>query len=150
MAAEAVAAMDGARRTGKEQYAAPVLVDQPGDRVGGVFVQGVPPVARDLVQFAGRGQYLEQQRIRGIAATHARQVGARHAQRELRHRVRRAAERRGVEVEPRGEFHGVADRAGQFLLPGTRLPRRDALRYHGGPRTIGNNGRGWNGLVFYQ
>ncbi len=144
MAAKAVAAVDGAGRAREQQDAAVVLVDQPGHRIGRLLVQRIRAIAGHLVQLAGGGEYLEQQWIGGVAAAHPRHVGTRYAQRELRGRPGGDAEGRGVEVEQRGKLQRIANRLGELRLPGARLPRRDALLYHGGPRSLGTTeGNEW-------
>lgn len=134
MTAETVAAVDGARRAQDQQHTARILVDQPRDRVGGALFQRILAVPGGGTHLGACRQHLQQQWIAGIAARHTRNVGAWHAQRKLRTGGVRNAEIRERQIEQCGQFARVPYGSREFLVPVERLPRRDALLYHGDPR----------------
>ena len=146
--AEAVTAVHGAGAGGDQQRAPLVLVQQSGHRAGGAFLERVSDEARHRQGLGAHGQHLSQQGVMGVAPAHAGHIGQRHAQRKAGRGGPQAVGGlpggdlcRG-EAEQGQQFHRIAHRTGQLLLPGGRFQvgkgRRVAgmrfSRYHSPPR----------------
>ena len=82
VAAEAIAAVYGAGAGGNQQHTARVLAQQARIDHRRGLPQRIRPIARHALRFLDGGQHLPQQRIIGVAATHAGDVGPRHPQRK--------------------------------------------------------------------
>jgi hypothetical protein len=113
--------MDGARSGRDDQRAARVLVQQPGGGAAIEIADGIASEVRCRRELRGTGHDLQQQRVAGIAAAHARDITTRHAQREFTSRRKCGRDQRGVEVEHGAQLGWIGDRVSQRLLPKKRL-----------------------------
>jgi hypothetical protein len=119
IAAEAVAAVDSAGRSGHEESSAVVFLKQSRAAACVEVADGIGGEAGVGEEFAGEREYLEEEWVSGVTGLHALEevFGHEHGEAGIRGGAGFGG---GGEVEPLQEFVCGADSLREFALPGFR------------------------------